>query len=353
MSKGGSMAAVVSGVVVLAGGVAAGLVSARARRENPCAAGSYAPRDDSARDPLTRRLRQGYASVEIAVWLDDTDRLLVGGSRDYTDPGAELERLILRPLADRIEAFVGRVYADSAAPFRLVIAIDEPDPERLDRAYERLEAHLADHPDAFTRLVDGVVRPGPVTVLLTGRHMPRLALTGAAQRRTFADGTFADLGPWGAPPTVAPLLSEPWSQHFDWDGRREMPADERNALHRLVAAAHAEGRQVHFAGLPERGWRVREAFWCELAAAGVDLITTTRPRALANFLRGYGKPAPALATVAHPRPVRRTVAVPVQASVHRSPRRGAGRPATVPAQAGTSARHRVSRSSGAARVGTP
>ena len=76
-----------------------------------------------------------------------------------------------------------------------------------------------------------------------------------------------------------------------------MPADERNALHRLVAAAHAEGRQVHFAGLPERGWRVREAFWCELAAAGVDLITTTRPRALANFLRGYGEPAPALATV--------------------------------------------------------
>ena len=99
------MAAVVSGVVVLAGGVAAGLVSARARRENPCAAGSYAPRDDSARDPLTRRLRQGYASVEIVVWLDDSDRLLVGGTRDYTDPGAELERLILRPLADRIETY--------------------------------------------------------------------------------------------------------------------------------------------------------------------------------------------------------------------------------------------------------
>jgi hypothetical protein len=347
------MAAVVSGVVVVAGGVAAGLVSARARRENPCAAGAYAPRDDSARDPLSRRLRQGYASVEIAVWLDDGDRLLVGGSRDYTDPGAELDRLILRPLANRIEALGGRVYADSAAPFRLAIAIDEPDPQRLERAYKRLEAQLRAHPDAFTRLVDGVVWPGPVTVLLTGEHRPRLALAGAAERRTFADGTFADLGPWGSPPTVSPLLSEPWSQRFDWDGRREMPADERNALHRLVAAAHAEGRQVHFAGLPERGWRVREAFWCELAAAGVDLITTTRPRALANFLRGYGKPAPALATVAHPRPVRRTVAVPAQASVHRSARRGSGRPAAAPAQAGASARHRGSRSSGAARVGTP
>src|SRR5260370_42451750 len=111
------MAAVVSGVLVLAGGVAAGLVSARARRENPCAAGSYAPRDGSARDPLTRRLRQGYASVEIVVWLDDTDRLLVGGMRDYTDSGAEMERLILRPLADRIETFAGRVYAGSTAPF--------------------------------------------------------------------------------------------------------------------------------------------------------------------------------------------------------------------------------------------
>jgi hypothetical protein len=347
------MAAVVSGVVVLAGGVAAGLVSTRARRENPCAAGAYAPRDAAARDPLSRRLRQGYASVEIVVWLDDTDRLLVGGSRDYTDPGAELDRLILRPLADRIGTFHGRVYADSPAPFRLVIAIDEPDPHRLERAYGRLEAQLGEHPEVFTRVVDGAVRTGPVTVLLTGDHMPPLALAGAGQRRTFADGTFADLGPWGAPPTVAPLLSEPWSERFDWDGRREMPADERNALHRLVAAAHAEGRQVHFAGLPERGWRVREAFWCELAAAGVDLITTTRPRALANFLRGYGTPAPALATVAHPRPVRRTVAVPVQTSVHRSARRAGGRPATVPAQVGTPARHRVSRPGGATRVGTP
>jgi hypothetical protein len=347
------MAAVVSGAVVLAGGVAAGLVSTRARRESPCAAGAYAPRDDGARDPLSRRLRQGYASVEIVVWLDDSERLLVGGSRDYTDPGAELDRLILRPLADRVEALAGRVYADSAAPFRLVIAIDEPDPQRLERAYERLEAQLRGHPHVFTRLVDGAMRPCPVTVLLTGEHIPRLALAGAAERRTFADGTFADLGPWGAPPTVAPLLSEPWAQRFDWDGRREMPADERNALHRLVAAAHAEGRQVHFADLPERGWRVREAFWCELAAAGVDLITTTRPRALANFLRGYGKPAPALATVAHPRPVRRTVAVPAQAPVHRPARRGPGRPATVPAQAGMPVRHPGNRSSRAARVGAP
>lgn len=347
------MAAVVSGVVVLAGGVAAGLVSARARREFPCAAGAYAPRDDTARDPMTRRLRQGYASVEIAVWLDDTDRLLVGGSRDFTDPGAELGHLVLRQLVDRIAAFDGRVYPDSPGPFRLVIAIDEPDAHRLERAYERLEARLADYPDAFTRLVDGVVEPGPVTVLLTGQHMPRLALTGAAQRRTFTDGTFADLGPWGAPPTVAPLLSEPWSQRFDWDGRREMPADERDALHRLVAAAHAEGRQVHFAGLPERGWRVREAFWCELAAAGVDLITTARPRALANFLQGYGKPAPALAIATHPRPVPRRVAVPVQASVHRSARRSTTGPTTVPVPTATTARHRVSRSGGAARVGAP
>ena len=347
------MAAVVSGVVVLAGGVAAGLVTARARRESPYAAGAYAPRDDTARDPLSGQLRRGYSSVEIGVWLDDTDRLLVGASRMYADPGAEIDHLILRPLAERVGALDGRVYADTTAPFRLVITIDEPDPPCLERAYERLEARLAAYPDMFTRLVDGRVRPGPITVLLTGEHMPRLALAGACERRTFAVGTFADLGPWGSPPRVAPLLSEPWSQHFEWDGRREMPADERDALHRLVAAAHAEGRQVHFAALPERGWRVREAFWCELAAAGVDLITTARPRALANFLQGYGKPAPPLPTPTHPRAVRRTVAVPMQASVNRPARRPTARPATVPAPTATTARHRLNRSSGAARVGAP
>jgi hypothetical protein len=132
-----------------------------------------------------------------------------------------------------------------------------------------------------------------------------------------------------------------------------MPADERDALHRLVAAAHAEGRQVQFAALPERGWRVREAFWCELAAAGVDLITTARPRALANFLAGYGQPAPPLPTATHSRAVRRTIAVPMQTSVNRPARRPAARLATAPAATATTARHRLSRSSGAARVGAP
>jgi hypothetical protein len=346
------MAAVGSGVVVLAGGVTAGLVSVRARRDGNYAPATHAPADDAARDPLGPRLRQGYASIEIAIWLDESDRLMVGGARDFVDPGAELDRLVLRPLVDRIADRRGRVYADSDAPLRLMINLAETDVRRQERAYEILEALLDAHSGVFARFSDGAVRPGPVTMLLAGNHVPRHTLAGASERATFATGTFADLGPWGSPPTVAPLLSEHWSERFDWDGRREMPADERDALHRLVAAAHAEGRHVHFAGPPGRGRRIREAFWCEMAAAGVDLITTARPRALANFLRGYGDPAPTLATSGRLRPSRRPVAVSAHVPVDPPPRRAAGQPATVPTQV-TAPRHRVAHSGGAARVGTP
>ena len=178
------MAAVVSGVVVLAGGVAAGLVSARARRENPCAAGVVRAADDGARDPLTRRLRQGYASVEIVVWLDDTDRLLVGGS-------ARLHRSRRRaasawssdrwPIGSRPSA-AGSM---PTASRRFVSSSRSTNPIRSGATAPTNASNrsCAAHPDAFTRVVDGVVQPGPVTVLLTGRHMPRLALTGAAQRR--------------------------------------------------------------------------------------------------------------------------------------------------------------------------
>jgi hypothetical protein len=367
------------GAVVVSGGAVAGVLGGRAQRTGSYQPGTHAARNDAIRDPIGRRVRQGYGSVEIGVWLDrgtvtdgstPHDRLLVAEPVgpdgaifcDPSDPGAELDRLVLRPLASRVAEY-GGVYADSddAVPFRLMINVLNQDDASQERAHELLEDLLARYPGVFTRIVDRIVLPGPVTVILTGDDVPRAVLAGQVERSLFACGTFADLGPWGAPPTLAPLLHEHWSWRFEWRGRGELSSDEREELHRLVTAAHGEGRQVCFSGVPRGPWRVRMAFWCELAAAGVDLVTTAQPSAFATFRRGYGTPTPILATT-YRRGVRREIAVPA-ATAHvpeaRRPERAAGREFRGPAvllksrkRPATPARHRVVRSSRIARAGT-
>ncbi|HKE65595.1 MAG TPA: hypothetical protein VKB59_13245 [Micromonosporaceae bacterium] len=366
------MAVVLEGLVVFGGGLGAGLVTASKRRRGAYAPGTHAAYDEAMRDPIGRRLRQGYASVEVGVWLDlasdrndesPKDRLLVGGRYGAwvgaRDPGLELDRLVLQPLAERV-ATDGAAYVDGDAttPFRLLIDIVHPDETRQERAYQLLESLLARYPGVFTRLVDGAVVPGPVTVILTGDDVPRSLLAAQLDRAVFADGTFADLGPWGAPPTLAPLLSEVWSWRFGWNGRGELPTAERDRLHRLVAAAHAEGRPVRFSGIPHWPLRVRTAFWSELSAAGVDLVTTARPRAFATFRRGYGSAAPALVPPTRTR--RRDATVPGHVLVERTPRHAAepvlGGPAfgraRVRRRPASPLGSRVVRSAGAARAGT-
>lgn len=295
------MAVVVLGLVVLAGGALAAAASAAARRQHAYAPGTHAPRNDARRDPVGRALRHGYGGVEVAARLstssnDAHERLLVGANDDATDPCTTVDDLTSR-LAAWVAEHEGRVYPGVVTtPFRVFVTITESDPKRQERAYELLDAKLRGYPKVFARNVYGTVVPGPVMVVLSGPHVPRKAMAVAAERYTFADGTFADLGPWGAPPSLAPLVSEQWFDRFDWDGRSVMPEDERDALHLLVAAAHAEGRQVRLDGLPRRPWRLRQAFWSELAAAGVDLVGTARPRAFVRFQRGYGDPPPALIT---------------------------------------------------------
>jgi hypothetical protein len=358
------MAAVVTGFIVLAGGGIAAAASGWARSPRWVAPRSHAVRDDFARDPLGRCLRRGYASLEIGVWLDDRfgrERLVVGDGGQYggrpddvdagqlawiADPGAELDRLILGPLAERVARCGGRVYPGWSGTLRLFIAIGETDPARQRRAYDLIEAGLAGYKGVFSDVRNGVRRPGPVIVLLTGVHVDRDCTAAAADRAVFVDGTFADLGPWGIPADVAPVLSENWAAAFAWAGRSEMPAAERDALTHLVAAAHAEGRVVRITGLPRGGWRVREAVWTEMAAADVDLIGTSRPAELATFLRRYGSQAP----VPTGHRVVPPVTVPAQPQGERTARRYAN---AGQVRASMPARHRVARSTATTRVGAP
>jgi hypothetical protein len=210
---------------------------------------------------------------------------------------------VLCQLADRFDRLGGRIYAGQREPVLLMVELLEADPIRLATAYDALEGVLRRYGRMLTRLADGVVHPGAVTVLLTGTGVPRHLVAAQIDRHAFVDGNVGDVGAWGAPAELVPVVSEHWSWRFGWDGTEEMPVEERHLLREIVRSAHADGRRLRFFGIPERPARAREGFWRELTAAGVDLITAADPAAVVRHLRKPSVPMRRLPIPAIRRPV--------------------------------------------------
>jgi len=168
-----------------------------------------------------------------------------------------------------------------------------------------LDRQLRDHAPLLTRTAGGRLVFGTVTVSVTGVVDVRELLAAQRGRCAFVDGTFEDLGSPSAPAALAPMISEPWSRRFGWDGREPIPAEERHLLYAMVQAAHADGRTVRISGLPAGSRSARRAVWIELAQAGVDVIADADQRGLARHLRKHPDGRPAPMPVEHERQVNR------------------------------------------------
>ncbi|GGK82536.1 hypothetical protein [Mangrovihabitans endophyticus] len=255
------------------------------RRPGRYLPGGHAVVSDAVRDPLPAVLRRGLAGMTVPVWPGPTGELFLG--RGAARPGHTLRRRVLAPLSARAGANGGRLCRDQRVPFRLVIefAGAHRDPQALLRAYRKLDQQLHAHAAVLSCCDDGRLTPGAVTVAVSGIVDARELLAAERTRYAFVDGSFDDVGSSMVPPTLAPMISEPWSRRFGWDGQEPIPAEERHLLHAMVRAAHADGRTVRITGLSQGSRRARRAIWIELAAAGVDVIADADQRGLARHLR--------------------------------------------------------------------
>jgi hypothetical protein len=282
-------AATIAGGLAGAAGLA-GLLSSGAvvlRCPGPFQPSGHAIAKPTAVDPLPEVLRRGLGGMTVPVTPGPRGELFLGPGGPQ--PGRTLRRLVLTPLFARAKSHGGRLTDDQQVPFRLVVefagAIREA--ETLLRAYRMLDQQLRDHAALLSRCEGDVLLPGAVTVSIAGIVDVRDLLAGQHTRYAFADGSFDDLGSHAAPPSLAPVISEPWSRRFGWDGREPIPAEERHLLHAMVRHAHRDGRTVRIAGLPAGPTRARRAIWTELAAAGVDVIADRDQRGLARHLRRH------------------------------------------------------------------
>lgn len=220
--------------------------------------------------PLFEALAHGFGSVEADIWLVG-DRLLVAHDRKAVSPERTLQSLYLDPLRARIAYLQGQVHA-GATPLLLFVDVKSA----AGPTYAALHAVLARYADILTEFRAGSVRPGQVSVIVSGNR-DEAAMRAQPVRYAALDGRKVHLDA-DAPAPLVPIVSENWRTLSPWNWTGPMPADVRRSLDDWVARAHARGRKVRFWNVPDR-----PEVWSCLLDAGVDLIGSDDLPALRAF----------------------------------------------------------------------
>jgi hypothetical protein len=228
--------------------------------------------------PLLDALDHRFGSVEADIYLVG-DQLLVAHDPEDLDPARTLESLYLDPLAARVRAHHGRVYRGERRSLQLLVDIKTEGAA----TYLELDRHLRRHKHLFTTYAHGRVRPGAVTVVVSGDRAARAPMAAQSTRLAFYDGRLTDLGT-SAPASLVPLISDNWTLNFTWQGVGAFPEAERSKLRDIVGAAHGRGQRVRFWATPDLPGAARDAVWGELLAAGVDHLNTDDLPGLEAFL---------------------------------------------------------------------
>ncbi len=244
-------------------------------RANTRVLAGHAHNDYSHPRPLLDALAHRFRSVETDVYLVDGS-LLVGHDRKDLKPDRTLQALYLDPLRARIRETKGAVYPGGPS---LLLFIDL----KTDAAatYAALRAVLAKYTEILTRFEGGKRHEGAVTIAISGNRDWK-AIAADEPRYAGVDGRMADLDR-GVSAALMPVVSDHWRRHFRWDGKGEMPAEERTRLRDLVERAHKQGCLIRFWATPEV-----PALWRELLDAKVDLINTDQLDRLRDFLLSLG-----------------------------------------------------------------
>jgi len=227
-------------------------------------------------EPLFEALERGFVSIEADVFLRE-GRLLVGHEESDLETNWTLETLYLDPLSDWIREQGGSVFRDRA---ELMLVVDIK--SEADSTYRELEVTLNAFRDILRCTEDGIVRPGPVHVILSGQR-PWNRIVHARSRCASLEGRFADLAS-ELSAELLPVIADDWNVHFTWradpDFEGPLSQTEREKLRDFVRRAHEKGRKVRLWNTPDN-----ELAWRELRSADVDLISTNRPKQLSRFLR--------------------------------------------------------------------
>lgn len=244
---------------------------------------AHAHNDYEHARPLFDALDCGFGSIEADVHLVNGTLLVSHDAKDVKE-GRTLEALYLAPLRERVRANGGRVYRGGPTIILLVDVKTE-----AEATYAALHAVLKTYAEMLTHFVDGAMKPGAITVIVSGNRA-RATMAAQAVRYAALDGRIEDLtGPaaGNAGPSLVPLVSDNWAKVFGGKWSGPLSPEVAAKLKTLVESAHARGQIIRFWNTPDT-----PEVWGALSKAGVDLINTDRLTELRDFLLAEIKARP-------------------------------------------------------------
>ena len=233
----------------------------------------HAHNDYEHERPLYDAVDQGFTSLEVDIHLIEGELYVCHDRPRNPMDSKTLEMLYLESLSQLIEENDRSIYKGYEGDFYLMIDIKTD----ATLTYAALKEKLVLYKDIFSRVENGELISGPVTVIISGNR-PIEEIKAETNRLVFIDGRAGDLE-LGFSPLLMPLISDNFRKHFQWSGIGDMSELEKNYLKRLVEITHKEGKKLRFWGSPEN-----ENTWNLLLESGVDLINTDKLETLAQFL---------------------------------------------------------------------
>ncbi len=237
---------------------------------------AHAHNDYRHRQPLFDALNNGFTSIEADIHLKK-GQLYVAHDRWEIIETNTLQSLYLEPLKRLIEKNGGSVFKNGP-PLTLFIDIKS----EADSTYLVLEEVLKKYKDILIIYEGGKKTDGAIEVIVSGNRSPALKKENNI-KYAFYDGRLVDLGS-AIPHAIIPIISENWTNHFQWRGNGQLPVTEKEKLRRIVSQAHKESRRVRFWATDIDSPEFQINIWKELITAGVDLINTDKLKALRDFL---------------------------------------------------------------------
>ena len=236
---------------------------------------AHSHNDYERKRPLADALDNGFCGVEADVWLIDGE-LRVAHDKDKAVAGRTLESLYLAPLHERWKTNGGFIQK-GATHFMLLIDVKSAAVPTT----ESILAALKPHAELLTLFSTNRLKPGAISVILSGNRDAATVLRQTPFSLASMDGRLPDLTN-GLPATIIPLVSESWQKEFKWRGQGPLPSDEAAKLVDFIKVAHQQNRRLRFWASPDA-----PEPWHIFKSAGLDWINTDHP---AEVQREFSKP---------------------------------------------------------------
>ena len=209
-------------------------------------------------------LECNFKSIEADVYSIGDSLFVAHGPRQIK-PGRTLRNLYLDPLNNIVRKNNGSVYGDLT---EIILLVDIKD-DALE-TYQLLHNILKGYSEIITSYQSGSIQKRAVSVIVSGNR-PLKYMKNQELRYAGYDGRLSDLGS-ALSPSLMPLISDNWQDHFNWMGKGKMPGPEKKKLQSIVDKAHQNGYMLRFWATPASPVPERDAVWKELISSGADLV---------------------------------------------------------------------------------